>query len=210
MTETSKPAPRRPTAGSGQARAAKRTAVMCFAFAASMVGVAFASVPLYDLFCKATGYDGTPLVGAGPSARVLADDSVAVHFDTNVAAGLPWRFEAETPTVETHLGETKTVFFRVKNESDKPYTGIAAFNLQPGIIGGYFVKLRCFCFDEQTIKPGETMDFPVVFYVEPGMRDDANTKGLEEITLSYTYFPSKNGRPVTVATSGAEAPKPKL
>ncbi len=188
---------------------AKRTALVCAAVAASMVGVAFASVPLYDLFCKTTGYDGTPLVGTGPAGRVL-EDSVTIHFDTNVAAGLPWRFEAETPTVETRLGESKTAFFRVKNESEKPYTGIATFNVQPGIIGGYFVKIRCFCFDEQTIQPGETMDFPVVFYVDPAMRDDTNTAELSEITLSYTYFQSRNGQPVAVATTGSGIAKPKL
>jgi cytochrome c oxidase assembly protein subunit 11 len=188
---------------------AKRTALVCAAVAASMVGVAFASVPLYDLFCKATGYDGTPLVGTGFTGRVR-DDGVTVRFDTNVAAGLPWSFEPETPKVETRLGESKTVFFRVKNEGDKPYTGIAAFNVQPGIIGGYFVKIQCFCFNEQTIQPGETMDFPVVFYVDPAMRDDANTNELSEITLSYTYFQSRNGQPVTVATSGASGAKPNL
>ena len=192
-----------------QAPGARRTALVCAAVAASMVGVAFASVPLYDLFCKATGYDGTPLVGSGPAGRVL-DDAVTVRFDTNVAAGLPWRFAAETPKVEARLGETKTVFFRVTNESDRPYTGIAAFNVQPGIIGGYFVKIQCFCFNEQTIRPGETMDFPVVFYVDPAMRDDANTNELSEITLSYTYFPSRNGQPVTVATTGAGSAKPNL
>ena len=197
--------PRQPSPPPAASRAAARTAIVCAAVGASMLGVAFAAVPLYDLFCKSTGYDGTPRVGAGPAGSAV-DDSVVVHFDTNVAAGLPWRFEAESPRLETQLGATKTAFFRVRNEGTKPYTGVATFNLQPGIIGGYFVKVQCFCFNEQTIQPGETMDFPVVYYVEPGMRDDPDTKGLSEITLSYTYFPSKNGQPVTVAATGSGKP----
>lgn len=191
------------------ARNIRRTAIACTAFVFAMVGVAFASVPLYDLFCKTTGYDGTPLVGAGPAGRVL-DDSVTVHFDTNVAAGLPWRFEAEARRIDARLGETRTAFFRVKNEGERPYTGVATFNVQPGLIGGYFVKIQCFCFNEQTIQPGETMDFPVVFYLDPAMREDANTAELSEVTLSYTYFPSRNGQPVAVATTGAAGAKPNL
>jgi cytochrome c oxidase assembly protein subunit 11 len=179
-------------------RGANRTALACAGLAVGMVGLAFASVPLYDAFCKATGYDGTPRQGpalAASAARV--DDSMVVHFDTNVAPGLPWKFAAETNSVEAKLGETKTVFFRVQNTGTKPSTGVATFNVQPGLMGGYFVKIACFCFNAQTLQPGETLDVPVVFYIDPAVRDDSNTAHLSEMTLSYTYFASKNGEPVT-------------
>jgi cytochrome c oxidase assembly protein subunit 11 len=186
-------------------RSANRTALACAALVVGMTGLAFASVPLYDAFCKATGYDGTPLQGAAPSAAVArTGDSMVVHFDTNVASTLPWKFRAESPKVAAHLGETTTVFFRVKNTGTTPSTGIATFNVQPGLMGGYFVKVECFCFKEQTLQPGEAMDFPVVFYIDPAVRTDSNTSHLSEMTLSYTYFASKNGQPATgaIATTG--------
>ncbi|MGV7030135.1 cytochrome c oxidase assembly protein [Methylobacterium symbioticum] len=182
------------------ARNASRTALACAGFAFGMLGLAFASAPLYDAFCKATGYDGTPRQGAAPAAvAAQAGDAMLVHFDTNVAPGLPWKFRAETRGVEAKLGETQTVFFKVRNTASVPTTGIATFNVQPGLMGGYFVKVECFCFKEQTLQPGETIDVPVVFYVDPALRTDSNTAHLSEMTLSYTYFASKNGQPVTAA-----------
>ncbi|KMO19159.1 cytochrome c oxidase assembly protein [Methylobacterium indicum] len=175
-------------------RQARTTALACLGIVVGMTALAFAFVPLYDLFCKATGFDGTPLRGAAASGPV-SQDKMVVHFDTNVAPGLPWRFVAESPQVEAQLGATQTVFFRVTNTGTTPSTGIATFNLQPALTGSYFVKVQCFCFNEQTLKPGETMDFPVVFYVEPGIKADSNTRDLTEMTLSYTYFASKNGQP---------------
>ncbi|GJD50642.1 Cytochrome c oxidase assembly protein CtaG [Methylobacterium crusticola] len=189
-------------------RRARSTLLACLGLVAGMTALAFAFVPLYSLFCKATGYDGTPLTGAARTGPV-SEASLVVHFDTNVAPGLPWRFQAETPRIEARLGETKTVFFRVRNTGTVASTGIAAFNLQPGLTGGYFVKVQCFCFNEQTLQPGETMDFPVVFYIEPGIRTDPNTRDLTEMTLSYTYFASKNGQPTAaLATQGAGASRP--
>jgi len=187
------------------ARKAAVTAFACAGIALGMIGLAFASVPLYNLFCKATGFDGTPRQGAAPVAAAT-DDSMLVRFDTNVASGLPWRFQAESPQVSVHLGETKTVFFRVKNTGSTPATGIATFNVQPGLMGAYFVKIECFCFNEQTLQPGEAMDFPVVFYVDPALRQDSNTAHLSEMTLSYTYFASKNGQPTAAlaAQGGTE------
>jgi cytochrome c oxidase assembly protein subunit 11 len=182
-------------------KALRRTALACTAFAACMVGVAFAAVPLYDLFCKATGFDGTPLTGSANTAKAV-DDVVDVHFDVNVAAGLPWTFVPEVPRIEARLGETKTVFFKVTNTGRTASSGVATFNLQPPLIGGYFVKIQCFCFNEQTLQAGETMDFPVVFYVEPGLRKDKDIGDLAEATLSYTYFPSKNAKPVAAAADG--------
>lgn len=191
-------------------RTAIRTAVACAGLAFGMVGLAFASVPLYDAFCKATGYDGTPRQGPALAAiSAHADDSLVVHFDTNVAPGLSWKFRAESDSVTAHLGETKTVFFRVKNTGAAASTGVATFNVQPGLMGGYFVKIACFCFSEQTLQPGETLDVPVVFYVDPAVREDSNTAHLSEMTLSYTYFASKNGQPVSaaVANTGASGAK---
>ena len=186
-----------------------RTAFACAGMAVGMIGLAFASVPLYDAFCKATGYDGTPRQGPALTAGVATDDSMVVHFDTNVSASLPWRFKAESRRVEARLGETKTVFFQVKNTGATPSTGVATFNVQPGLMGSYFVKIECFCFKEQTLQPGETLDVPVVFYIDPEVRKDSNTAHLSEMTLSYTYFASKNGEPVpaVVAATGTAGTK---
>ncbi|MCJ2015449.1 cytochrome c oxidase assembly protein [Methylobacterium sp. J-076] len=188
-------------------RGAARTAVLCAGLAFGMVGLAYASVPLYNAFCKATGYDGTPRQGPALSlAAARSDDSMVVHFDTNVAPGIAWKFAPEVSSIDAKLGETKTVFFRVTNTGPTPSTGVATFNVQPGLMGGYFVKVACFCFNEQTLQPGETIDVPVVFYVDPAVRDDSNTAHLSEMTLSYTYFASKNGQPVTAAVANTAAP----
>ncbi|WP_298965680.1 cytochrome c oxidase assembly protein [uncultured Methylobacterium sp.] len=184
------------------ARQARTTLLACLGLVAFMVGLSFAFVPLYNLFCKATGYDGTPLVGTAPTGPA-SEARMTVHFDTNVQAGLPWRFVAETPRVEARLGETQTVFFRVTNTATVPTTGIAAFNVQPALMGGFFVKIQCFCFNEQTLQPGETMDFPVVFYIEPAARTDPNTASYSEMTLSYSYFASKNGQPTAALATPA-------
>ncbi|MBX9930277.1 MAG: cytochrome c oxidase assembly protein [Methylobacterium sp.] len=180
--------------GSAGNTPAARTAFACVALVLTMGGLAFASSPLYDLFCKATGFDGTPR-RADASSAVASDDSMVVRFDTNVAPSLPWRFQSEVREVTAKLGETKTVFFRVKNVGTTPTTGIATFNVQPALMGGYFFKIQCFCFNEQTLQPGETMEFPVVFYIDPDVRKDSNTAQWSEMTLSYTYFASKNGQP---------------
>ncbi|GEP08176.1 cytochrome c oxidase assembly protein CtaG [Methylobacterium gnaphalii] len=166
-----------------------------------MTGLAFASVPLYDLFCKATGYDGTPRVGTAPmaSADTASAKALRVHFDTNVAPNLTWRFQPEVTSVDAVPGETKTVFFKVTNTGSKPATGIAAFNVQPGLMGSYFVKVECFCFSEHTLQPGESADYPLVFYVDKGLRKDPDIGDLGEMTLSYTYFASRNGSPQVAA-----------
>jgi cytochrome c oxidase assembly protein subunit 11 len=188
------------------ARRHRLTAMLCAGVAAGMLGLAFASVPLYNLFCRVTGYDGTPLVRTLPSDKVL-DRTVNVLFDANVAPGLNWRFMPETPNVTVKLGETTTVYYKVTNEGPVPTTGIATFNVQPGLAGAYFMKLQCFCFTEQTLQPGETVESAVVFYVDPGLAEDPNVSDLQSITLSYTYFPAKGGKPVAeVATSA----KPKV
>jgi cytochrome c oxidase assembly protein subunit 11 len=176
-----------------------RTVLWCGAIVTTMTALAFASVPLYDLFCRVTGFGGTPMVRSEAASRV-SDRVLQVRFDANVAPGLGWRFEAETPVVNARIGETMTVFYRVTNVSDQPTTGIATFNVQPSHVGAYFVKMQCFCFNEHTLKPGESMDAPVVFYIDPSFEENRNLRQAHALTLSYTYFPSKNGQPVTGAT----------
>lgn len=187
----------------GNRRGRRITLVACLSLAVAMVGAAFAAVPLYDMFCRATGYDGTPIVRATEAGRVLGR-RITVRFDTNVAPGLRWTFVPEANWIEARIGETRTVFFRVKNEGPATTRAVATYNVQPGQIGAYFVKMQCFCFNEQSLAPGETMDFPVVFYVDPAIEAEKTLEGLSSMTLSYTYFASRNGQPVA---SAATAPK---
>jgi cytochrome c oxidase assembly protein subunit 11 len=180
-----------------------RTAFACLGIVVGMVGLAYASVPLYDLFCKVTGFDGTPVVRDSNGSEVM-DRTIAIRFDSNVAPGLNWRFAPETPEVRVKLGETTTVHYKVTNNGNRPSTGIATYNVQPDLAGTYFSKLECFCFTEQTLQPGETLESAVVFYVDPRLAEDADVKDLASITLSYTYFPSKGGKPVAEATSSTK------
>ncbi len=184
------------TATPEQARSIRRTAIACTALVAGMVGAAYAAVPLYDLFCRVTGFGGTPMIATAPADRVI-DRTITVRFDANVTGGLPWRFSAESPSVPVKVGETMTVMYNVRNASAEATTGIASFNVQPPLAGAYFNKIQCFCFTEQTLQPGETMESAVVFFVDPAIADDPNVKDLTSITLSYTYFPVKGAKPMT-------------
>ena len=194
-----------PSSASGASRGIRITGIACLALALAMVGAAFAAVPLYTMFCKLTGFGGTPLVGTSAPDEVLAR-SVNVRFDTNVAPGLSWSFRAETAAVDARLGETQTVFFRVKNEGRDAATGISSFNVQPDQAAAFFVKMKCFCFEEQTLQPGETMDFPVVFYIDPEITKNRDLDAIGAMTLSYTYFASKNGQPMA-SVQGATKPR---
>ncbi|HZH10288.1 MAG TPA: cytochrome c oxidase assembly protein [Microvirga sp.] len=180
-----------------------RTAYACLGVVVGMIGLAYASVPLYDLFCKVTGFDGTPVARDSNDSQVL-DRSISVRFDANVAPGLNWRFSPEKPEITVKLGETTTVYYKVTNTGDKPATGIATYNVQPDLAGTYFSKLECFCFTEQTLNPGESLESAVVFYVDPRLVQDSDVKDISSITLSYTYFPSKAGKPVAEATSSTK------
>ncbi|WP_372421988.1 cytochrome c oxidase assembly protein [Salinarimonas chemoclinalis] len=188
MTDTTQ------TTTADQGRAVRRTVVTCVSVAAGMIGLAYASVPLYDLFCRITGFGGTPIVGTAEAGTVL-DETVNVRFDANVSRDLGWRFAAEAPQIEVRIGETQTVFYRVSNPSDEARAGVATFNVTPAIAGQYFVKLQCFCFTENTLAAGETMDSAVMFYIDPAIVEDPAAREISTITLSYTYFPSKNGLP---------------
>ncbi len=190
---------------------ATRTALWCCAIVASMTALAFASVPLYDLFCRMTGFGGTPMVRS-EAASGSSDRVIQVRFDANVAPRLGWTFEAESSVVSARVGQTMTVFYKVTNRSDAATTGIATFNVQPSQAGAHFVKMQCFCFTEHTLKPGESMEAPVVFYIDPDIEKNRDMRGVNSMTLSYTYFPSRNGQPLggPLADAKVGGDKPKL
>ena len=164
-----------------------RTALMMGLLVAAMVGLAFASVPLYRLFCDITGFGGTPL--RAEDAPGAAGGIVGVRFDANIDPRLPWRFEPVERTVRIAPGARMQVSYRATNLTARPTTGTAVFNVTPALAGKYFSKIECFCFTEQTLKGGEKMDMPVVFFVDPKIREDSETSHIDEITLSYTFYP---------------------
>jgi cytochrome c oxidase assembly protein subunit 11 len=164
-----------------------RTALITAIIGVTMLALAFAAVPLYRIFCEVTGFDGTPLRAERAPGAVAGE--VKVQFDANVHPGLPWRFEPEQNAVEVQPGAATKIFYRAQNLSARPITGQARFNVTPDTVGKYFNKIQCFCFTEQTLKGGQSVDMPVVFYVDPKLRDDPDTKDVHEITLSYTFYP---------------------
>jgi cytochrome c oxidase assembly protein subunit 11 len=184
------------------ARRNRRTAFAVLAVAAGMVGLAYAAVPFYQVFCKATGYGGTTQRAVAAPGQ-LAERVVTVRFNSDVAGDLPWRFAPEQRAVEVHLGEVKLAYFRAENRSDRPITGVAAFNVTPDKAGVYFDKIACFCFSQQTLQPGQKVDMPVSFFVDPKMLKDRNLDEVSEITLSYTFFLAPD-QPTKL--SAAEAP----
>jgi cytochrome c oxidase assembly protein subunit 11 len=153
----------------------------------AMVGLAFASAPLYRAFCEATGFGGTPLRAANAPGAIAGQ--VGVRFDANIHPGLPWRFEPEQTRVEVAPGARAKIFYRAQNLSARAWTGQAVFNVSPDQAGKYFKKIQCFCFTEQTLKAGEKVDMPVVFFVDPKIKQDPDTRDIDEITLSYTFYP---------------------
>ena len=167
-----------------------RTALFLVLLVFGMTGLAFASVPLYRIFCQVTGINGTPLRAA--SAPGAATGEIGVRFDANVNRALPWRFEPVQRTVKIVPGERVQIAYRATNLVARATTGTATFNVTPALAGQYFSKIECFCFSEQTLKGGESVDMPVVFFVDPKLRDDPAIKDLDEITLSYTFYPVEN------------------
>ena len=163
-------------------------ATACGAFAAFMVGMAYAAVPLYSWFCRTTGFGGVPQVASMAPAQI-SDRKMTVRFDANVGRGLPWRFEPEQTSIEVRLGEVVTVFYKVTNLSERETIGQAAYNVAPPTAGTYFTKINCFCFTEQRLAPGEKREMAVVFYVDPVLMQDSQQDDLNTITLSYTFFP---------------------
>jgi cytochrome c oxidase assembly protein subunit 11 len=168
----------------------KRVAAIVGLVGLGMFGLAFASVPLYAMFCAATGFAGTTQRNVGGQAPgAVQGKIVSVRFDANVTPSMPWRFEPEQRTERVAIGAREMAFYTAKNLSDKPITGRATFNVTPSQAGQYFTKIQCFCFTEQTLKPGEDVRMPVVFYVDPKFLDDPDSADVDEITLSYTFYP---------------------
>jgi cytochrome c oxidase assembly protein subunit 11 len=172
-----------------QARRHAGVAVVCALAAAGMVGVSFAAVPLYRLYCQVTGYAGTTQRAEKGSDKTQ-DRTVTVHVDANVASSLPRTFETEQRKLNVKIGENTLAFYKATNNSDHPVTGTAIFNVTPDTVGIYFNKVQCFCFTEQRLEPGQSVDMAVSFYVDPQFAEDEETRHLSELTLSYTFYPA--------------------
>ncbi|MDA1089503.1 MAG: cytochrome c oxidase assembly protein [Proteobacteria bacterium] len=172
----------------------KKTAIVLFSAAAGMVGLAFAAVPLYQLFCQVTGFGGTPKIFAAAPTASMATPAreITVRFDANVNAGLPWRFQPERRTIRVRAGTPTEINYRAGNLSDQTTTGNATYNVTPFKAGEYFSKIECFCFTEQRLKAGEEAVMGVQFFVDPAIFTDPNTQDVNEITLSYTFFRAPN------------------
>jgi cytochrome c oxidase assembly protein subunit 11 len=167
---------------------------------AGMVGLSFASVPLYRMFCQVTGYGGVPQRAEKAPGEVL-DRTVTIRFDGNVDHTLPWTFAPVQQTMDVKIGDTALAFFKASNNSASPVTGRAIFNVSPELAGRYFTKIECFCFQQQTLAAGQTVEMPVTFYVDPKFVEDEDTKDISEITLSYTFYRSDEPNPPAAASA---------
>jgi cytochrome c oxidase assembly protein subunit 11 len=166
-----------------------RTGFIFAGVAAAMLGLGYAAVPLYKMFCQATGFDGTARIDTTAHAPGAVGKLINVRFDANVSPKLDWTFAPEKPVQRVAVGARQLTFFEATNHTGRTITGTAAFNVTPDQAGQYFVKIQCFCFTKQTLKPGETVRMPVIFYVDPDMLKNPNANDISEITLSYTFFP---------------------
>jgi len=177
---------------------------ICFGIVIGMVGAAYAAVPFYNWFCRVTGFNGTVQVASAASVPThRLDRMINVRFDSNVAPGLPWKFTPEKTSIRLHIGEVVTAAYTVTNLSARAITAQAGYNVAPLTVGAYFNKINCFCFTEQTLKPGESREMVVVFYVDPALDKDEDQTSLDTITLSYTFYPVKDEAPKPLAASGA-------
>jgi cytochrome c oxidase assembly protein subunit 11 len=173
----------------------RKVALAAAAIALGTLGLGFASAPLYRMFCEYTGFDGTTQrIAASEANTKVTGKIIDVRFDANTAPALPWSFKPEKETMRVAIGARQLAFFTAENNSDHPITGTAAFNVTPERSGQYFTKIQCFCFTEQTLKPGERVRMPVIFYVDPKFIDDPETHDISEITLSYTFYPVDSGK----------------
>ena len=173
-------------------------ALACFACFVGMIGMAYAAVPLYSMFCQATGYGGTTRRVEQSYAGKVLDRDITIRFDAN-AAGIPWQFQPVKRSITLKIGATGQAHYKAVNLSDKPVTGRATFNVAPDLAGAYFNKIQCFCFTDQTLQPGETADMPVIFYVDPDIVNAPELKNIKTITLSYTMFAVEGNKPVAAA-----------
>ena len=183
-----------------RARQNRRTALWASGVIVGMLGLTAASVPLYDLFCRVTGYGGTTQVAAA-APDTVKDHTIRVSFNADRQPDLPWRFQPMQRRMEVKVGENHLAFYEAENRSDVPIVGRAVYNVTPFKVGGYFAKVHCFCFEEQLLMPGERVEMPVSFFVDPAILDDANASGVREITLSYTFFMDEEA---TAALAAAE------
>lgn len=188
-------------------RSNKRSGLMFALVPVAMLALAYASVPLYRMFCQATGYGGTTQRAAAAPAQVL-DRTVEVLFDANTSGGLPWTFEPVQRRQEVKLGETSMAFFRVTNRSARRLTGTATFNVDPQEAGVYFSKIQCFCFTEQTLEPGQSVEMPVTYFVDPGLATDKDVNSIGRIVLSYTFFEKAGAKAAAVPAGEAATPAP--
>ena len=173
-----------------------RVGLMALLASAGMLGLGFAAVPLYDLFCRVTGFGGTTQVAsaaeaAEAAARSAGAPTISIRFDANTARDMPWTFRPRQVTDTVQIGQRDMAIYEAKNLSSVPITGTASFNVEPEQAGAYFNKIQCFCFTEQTLQPGQEVTMPVLYYVDPKALDDPNMKGVEQITLSYTFHRTK-------------------
>lgn len=203
---SAKPANREPAKRRGLGRDVV-VASICGGVVALMVGASYAAVPFYNWFCRATGFNGTTQVATSAPATGPIARKISVRFDSNVAPGLPWKFEPEQNEIEVNIGQVVTVFYSVTNQAARTTSGQAAYNVAPLTVGSYFQKINCFCFTEQTMGPGEKREMPVVFYVDPSIADDHENDGLSTITLSYTFYAVKD--PVVKPLASGEDDKRK-
>jgi len=181
------------------------TALVLVGVIGGMLGLTAAAVPIYNWFCRVTGYGGTTQVAEGESREVL-DRTIEVRFNADVDPDLPWTFAPEQRSVEVKVGENRLAFFRAENRSERPIVGRATFNVTPFKAGPYFSKIACFCFEEQTLEPGEAVDMPVSFYVDPAIMDDPDARDVEAITLSYTFFLREDATEALAEAGDGERP----
>lgn len=187
-------------------RAKRRTAVLTAGVAAAMIGLAYASVPLYRIFCQATGFGGTTgraeeaALPAASQIQALGGRTIKIRFDSNVAPGMAWTFAPRDRENSIKIGEKRMAFFTATNLASTPTTGRAVFNVSPDTAGQYFRKIECFCFTEQTLAVGETAQMPVTYFIDPDILKDPDAKKIDEITLSYTFFPVDNPTKKPVST----------
>jgi len=178
----------------------------CLALVVGMVGLSYAAVPLYDLYCRVTGYGGTPQ-RADAAPTTISDRVITVRFDTNTDAALPWTFQPENRSVQVKVGENRLVFFHAVNNSDRAIVGHATFNVVPDRAGRYFSKIQCFCFTEQKLDPGQSVEMPVSFFIAPEILTDRDGDSIQEITLSYTFYPAANQKAVGATSAVRKAEK---
>ena len=198
QSSLSSPPPRRKLSRNGG------VALICGVVFVAMVGAAYASVPLYRAFCQVTGYGGTVRKAETAPGKVLGQ-TLLIRFDTNVR-GLPWDFTSEQTDQTVKIGETTVATFKVTNHSDKPVTARAVFNVVPEQAAVYFRKLSCFCFSDQTVAAGQTVELPVLYFVDPKYAEDFETKNGKVLTLSYTFYPAVDAKPQTALTASGKKP----